>query len=78
MNDQIADSSPKRNRGWVLAPVLIFAGLAAVFMTGLKSGVNPRGNSALINKPVPTFELPPLEGLKVNVSEISQNLVYNG
>lgn len=82
MNDQIADSSPKRNRGWVLAPVLIFAGLVAVFMTGLKSGDPSKLPSALINKQVPAFELPPLEGLKVNGATVpglaSQSLARGG
>jgi len=82
MNDQVADSSPKRGRGWVFLPVLIFAGLVAVFMTGLKSGDPSKLPSALINKPVPSFELPPLEGLTVNGSAVpglaSKDLVRDG
>jgi len=82
MNDQIADNSPRRSRSWVLAPVLIFAGLAAVFMTGLTGGDPSKLPSALINKPAPAFELPALEGLTINGSAVpglvSQNLAQGG
>ena len=82
MNEPITDNSPKRGRGWVFAPVLIFAGLAAVFMTGLTSGDPSKLPSALINKPAPSIELPALEGLTVNGSPVpglsSQNLAQGG
>ena len=78
MNEQTTDTSPKRKRGWALVPVVIFAGLAAVFMTGLKSGDPSKLPSALINKPAPAFDLPPLEGLTADGAAVpglsSQNL----
>ncbi len=66
MTEQVSDKSPKRSRSWVLVPVLIFAGLAAIFMTGLRSGDPSKLPSALINQPAPSFELPRLEGLTTN------------
>ena len=46
-----------------LLPVAIFVLVAAYFVWGLVSGRNPREvPSALIEKPVPQFDLPPLEG----------------
>ena len=42
-------------------PVLVFVALAAVFMTGLE--LDPRAvPSGRIDKPVPAFDLPPIEG----------------
>lgn len=46
-------------------PLAIFALLAAVFFIGLKSDDPSIVPSALIGKPVPTFDLPPLEGMKL-------------
>ena len=46
-----------------LLPALVFAVVAAYFVWGLVSGRDPRAvPSALIDKPVPQFELPLLEG----------------
>lgn len=45
-------------------PLLFFAGLAALFFIGLQTGDPSKLPSALIGKPVPEFELPPLEGQK--------------
>ncbi len=63
MNQSISEKPPKRGRFWVLAPVLVFTGLAAVFMTGLRRGDPSKLPSALINQPAPSFELPALQGL---------------
>ena len=53
----------KRSRLWpVLLPVIVFAGLAALFWKGL-SGTPNEIPSALINKPVPDFVLDPVPGL---------------
>ncbi|WP_430395070.1 DsbE family thiol:disulfide interchange protein [Enterovirga aerilata] len=52
-----------------LVPVLIFAGLAALFMARLHSGDPSRLPSALIGRPVPAFELPPVEGLRTEAGE---------
>ncbi len=82
MNDQLTGNSPKRSRGWVFAPILIFTGLAAVFMTGLTSGDPSKLPSALINKPAPSFELPALDGLTADGSPVpglsSQSLDKGG
>ena len=46
-----------------LLPIVIFALVAGYFFWGLVSERNPREvPSALIDKPVPQFDLPPLEG----------------
>jgi cytochrome c biogenesis protein CcmG/thiol:disulfide interchange protein DsbE len=51
-----------RRRGWLYAlPALIFIGLAAGFYYGLQIDSNTLP-SALIDKPAPRFELPPLPG----------------
>ena len=46
-----------------MAPAAIFAVLAGLFFIGLKSDDPSIVPSALVGKPVPQFELPPLEGL---------------
>jgi cytochrome c biogenesis protein CcmG/thiol:disulfide interchange protein DsbE len=57
--------APRRvSRVLYLAPVLIFAGLAALFMARLYAGDPAKLPSALIGKVVPSFELPPVEGLR--------------
>ncbi len=54
---------PQRSRLWIaLIPVVAFAALAALFWRGL-SGNPSEIPSALINKPVPEFSLPAIEGL---------------
>ena len=52
-----------RRRLWMLAPVLVFAGLAALFMVGLQGGDPSKLPSALVGKPAPALALPPVEGL---------------
>ncbi len=54
---------PRRNLSWVVAPVLVFAALAAVFAFALQTGDPSKLPSALIGKPVPAKEFPPLEKL---------------
>lgn len=51
---------PRRRFG-VLLPFAVFACLAALFFFGLKAGDPSKLPSALIGKPVPAFDLPPLE-----------------
>ena len=67
--DGIAEA-PRPPGGWrvrlVLAlPLLFFAGLAALFYVGLFAGDPARIPSALVGKPAPSFDLPPLPGLQV-------------
>jgi cytochrome c biogenesis protein CcmG, thiol:disulfide interchange protein DsbE len=52
-----------RARLVVLAPLAVFAALAILFFSRLGAGDASRIPSALINKTVPTFSLPALEGL---------------
>ena len=52
--------SPMR-RLWVVLPLLGFAALAILFAYRLNAGDPSRLPSALINKPVPQFSLPPIE-----------------
>lgn len=56
--------SPRRRRfGWVAAPLVIFAGLALMFYYALQTGDPSQLPSALIGKPVPQFDLQPVNGL---------------
>lgn len=59
------DGRERRVRLWiVLLPLVLFFGLAAVFMMQLLSGEDPsKIPSALIDKPAPTVALPALDGL---------------
>ncbi|KQT65916.1 MULTISPECIES: DsbE family thiol:disulfide interchange protein [unclassified Aureimonas] len=59
-----ADAAPRR-RSWLAAlPVLIFAGLAGIFLYQLVSGHDPQEiPSALIGAKAPATSLPPLDGL---------------
>jgi cytochrome c biogenesis protein CcmG/thiol:disulfide interchange protein DsbE len=52
-----------RPRLVVFLPLVLFLGLAALFYTRLGAGDPSELPSALLGKPVPTFELPPVEGL---------------
>lgn len=47
---------------WLLLPLVIFLALAALFYTRLGAGDPSRIPSALIDKPVPEFALPPIGG----------------
>ncbi len=63
--DNVTETRPQRSRLWiVLIPVMVFAGLAALFWKGL-SGEPSKIPSALINKPVPEFTLAAVPGLDV-------------
>jgi cytochrome c biogenesis protein CcmG/thiol:disulfide interchange protein DsbE len=57
---------PKRGFkfGMTAIPLLIFAALAIMFGLALVSGDPSKVPSALIGKPAPDVELPPLDGLK--------------
>jgi cytochrome c biogenesis protein CcmG/thiol:disulfide interchange protein DsbE len=59
-----------RRRLWMLAPVLVFAGLAVLFMVGLQGGDPSRLPSALVGKPAPALALAPLEGLTSNGTQV--------
>jgi cytochrome c biogenesis protein CcmG, thiol:disulfide interchange protein DsbE len=55
------DKKPRRL--WPLVPLVLFAGLVALFAFRLGAGDPSRIPSALIGRPVPATTLPPLEGL---------------
>ena len=65
--DDITDRPPPVRRSLLLVvPVLAFAALAAVLFLRLRSGADPAAlPSAMIGKPVPSFSLPAVPGLKV-------------
>ncbi len=54
-------------RRWLfLLPVVVFAAVAGYFVWGRDPSRNPRDvPSALVDEPVPDFELPPIEGVDV-------------
>lgn len=58
--------SPLRRRLFVLLPLIAFLALAALFYGRLFSGDPARIPSALIGRPAPALDLPPLEGLTAN------------
>lgn len=57
------EQSRARRFGLAL-PLLVFAGLAALFWYALFGGDPSKLPSALIGKPVPMFDLPPVEALQ--------------
>lgn len=57
----------KRSRNiLLLMPLVFFMGLAALFYFGLSAGDPSKLPSALIGKPVPPTDLPPIEALATN------------
>jgi cytochrome c biogenesis protein CcmG/thiol:disulfide interchange protein DsbE len=58
------DGTPRSRRLIVLVPLIVFAGLAALFLVRLKAGDPSLIPSALIGHPVPQTSLPPIAGLK--------------
>ena len=58
----ISGSGPRR-RGLLLAPALIFAAVVLMFAFALQKGDPSKLPSALIGKPAPALDLPPLDGL---------------
>jgi cytochrome c biogenesis protein CcmG, thiol:disulfide interchange protein DsbE len=58
--------STGRRRLLVLAPLVIFLGLVALFLIRLYSGDPSRIPSALIGQPAPSTNLPPVAGLDRN------------
>jgi cytochrome c biogenesis protein CcmG, thiol:disulfide interchange protein DsbE len=65
MTDTTANEGRDRRRRLAMAllPVVVFAGLAVLFVVGLNRDDPSQVPSVLIGKPAPEFDLPPLEGL---------------
>jgi cytochrome c biogenesis protein CcmG, thiol:disulfide interchange protein DsbE len=56
-------SARKGNLGWVIAPLLIFGALVAVFAFALQTGDPSKLPSALLGKPAPATQFAAVEGL---------------
>ncbi|MFW6076474.1 MAG: DsbE family thiol:disulfide interchange protein [Hyphomicrobiales bacterium] len=64
MTTAVNETRERRRRlAMALLPVVVFAGLAVLFVIGLGNEDPSRVPSVLIGKPAPEFDLPPLEGL---------------
>jgi cytochrome c biogenesis protein CcmG/thiol:disulfide interchange protein DsbE len=60
-----ATETPRRAPRWMmLLPLIAFAAVAALFFVRLYSGDSSLLPSALIGRPVPHFDLPPLAGIE--------------
>jgi cytochrome c biogenesis protein CcmG, thiol:disulfide interchange protein DsbE len=60
----VSETRERRRRVMMaLLPIVVFAGLAVLFVVGLSRDDPSRVPSVLIGKPAPEFDLPPLEGL---------------
>jgi len=58
-----SETPPRRLRGLLLVPAVVFAVIVAMFAFALQKGDPSRLPSALIGKAAPALDLPPLEGL---------------
>ncbi len=64
MAQPLASGMLVRRRLAYLVPLIVFAILAGYFLWGLRPDRNPRDlPSAMIDKPVPEFVLPPIDGM---------------
>jgi cytochrome c biogenesis protein CcmG, thiol:disulfide interchange protein DsbE len=62
---ETASGAPTRRGRWLyVLPVAIFSILVGVFLFRLFAGDPQRLPSALLGRPIPTFALPPLDGLR--------------
>lgn len=59
----IAAGNRRRGLGWVAVPAIVFAAMAALFAFALTEGDPSKLPSALIGKPVPATDFPPVAGL---------------
>jgi cytochrome c biogenesis protein CcmG/thiol:disulfide interchange protein DsbE len=60
----LPQTPPRGRRILVLVPLAVFLALAALFLVRLFSGDPGRIPSALIGRPAPAVDLPPMEGLE--------------
>jgi cytochrome c biogenesis protein CcmG/thiol:disulfide interchange protein DsbE len=63
MTESVAETAPRSRRWLVALPLVIFAGLAVLFLLRLYGGDPSKIPSALIGRPAPQTALPALEGL---------------
>ena len=71
MTSAVSETRDRRRRmAMALLPVVVFAGLAVLFVIGLGQEDPSRVPSVLIGKPAPEFDLPPLEGLTRRGAEV--------
>ena len=66
----MSKTSTPRNRLLMVLPLIVFAGLAALFWLRLGSGDPSKIPSALIGRPAPQTVLPPLAGLTAAGSQV--------
>src|SRR6202035_5926504 len=66
----MSEVSTPRNRLLMVLPLIVFAGLAALFWLRLGSGDPSRIPSALIGHPAPQTALPALVGLTNNGAQV--------
>lgn len=64
MTQATSNPTAAGRRLWLAVPLGLFAVIAVVFALALTSGDPSKLPSALIGKPVPAFDLPPIEGLQ--------------
>ena len=65
-----AARAPSIRRFGLALPLLVFAVLAGLFWYALHGGDPSRLPSALIGKPVPQFDLPPIDGLLADSKDV--------
>src|ERR1700709_882883 len=67
MSRPAASDAPRQSRRWLVAlPLIVFAGVAGLFLLRLHGGDPSKIPSALIGRPAPPTALPALEGLVNN------------
>ncbi|MBR1170165.1 DsbE family thiol:disulfide interchange protein [Bradyrhizobium liaoningense] len=66
----LSSTATARRRGlariWVIIPLLVFFGIATLFLVRLGAGDPSLVPSALVDKPAPEFALKPLDGLSTS------------
>lgn len=64
------DAKPRRRLVPVVAPVAIFAAIAGLFFFALQKGDPSKLPSALIGRPAPVVDLPPVPGLESGGAQV--------
>jgi cytochrome c biogenesis protein CcmG, thiol:disulfide interchange protein DsbE len=71
MSEQVTSETPPTRRGFLmLLPLIVFAGLAALFWLRLGDGDPSKIPSALIGHAAPQTALPPLAGLTIDGTQV--------